>query len=125
LYDALVAKWTTLTGTVAERLVEIGSLQMPDGMPWWQASIAQGGGGLSSPPNGWDLFNAGLLDSSPALLAAMNIVADVTGHPRMAGVAEFQAHYSSLHPADHLADKDAYHAALAVAVAEANRLEAP
>jgi len=128
-YEALIAKWQSLAGTPAERLAAINTL-MVGNLPWWQVAVEQGGGGLASLVNGWDLFIAGLLDASPALLATMHAVAVAAGQPQISDIVEFQEHYQRLAadpvaPVDHLFSNDAYHAAWAAAIAEVNALETP
>jgi hypothetical protein len=51
-YSALVAEWAALSGTTAQKLAA-------NPVPWWSATVAQGGGGLSSPVGAADLSSAG------------------------------------------------------------------
>jgi hypothetical protein len=81
-YDALIAKWATLTGATPGQMVggsaspligpmfvsyyagklsgpTITALAQGAVVPWWQGSVANGGGGLNGPVGPNDLIAAG------------------------------------------------------------------
>jgi len=57
VFQTIFAGKTTTLNNLAALVAPYDSATLP----WWQASVAQGGGGLSSPVNGNDLVNAGNL----------------------------------------------------------------
>ena len=56
LVAGMIIAYFNIAGTTVANLTALAKAQVT---PWWQASVAQGGGGLTSPVNIYDLQAAG------------------------------------------------------------------